>query len=232
MLNQTNFDTEGALNEDGKRDLTGKAHDYLIEQLIHHELQPGNLIEPREIADRLGTSVAPVNRALHRLAHEGFVRIIPRKGSFVENSNPKSIIDQMMMREAIECQAARIYCGTSVEENMETLLALAEKIEGTPASYYDHWTKEIEYHTFLVSLTYCSNMIRSFKSSMRLGFFLRLNLFYREATDSANHIKLTKSFVTTDPDEAERIIRQHLRIGKPLLFQELEIVKQKTWKDI
>ena len=226
------MDTKMSNDVSDSKDLTNRAHDYLIQQLISHELQPGNLIEPRLIAAKLGTSMAPINRALHRLAHEGFVKIMPRKGSFVENSNPRSILDQMMIREALECQAARIYCGPSVEENLETLLAFAEKIEETPTTYGDHWKKEIEYHSFLVSLTHCSNLIRSFKSSMQLGFFLRLNLFYRETSHSSSHIELTKSLATTDPEKAERAIRAHLRYGKPALLNELEIIKQKTWQDI
>lgn len=215
-----------------KVDLTQQAYGYLIEQLISHDLQPGNLIEPREIANALGISMSPVTRALHQLGHEGFVKIIPRKGSFVENSNPKSIFEQMMMREALECQAARIYCGKPVQENMDKLLELAKVIEDTPASFHEHWEVEIEYHSFLVGLSDCSNLIRLFDSSMRLGFFLRLNLFFRETAHPESHVDLAKSLTTTDADKAEQIIRHHLRSGKPTLLQELEISKYKAWQDI
>jgi len=111
-----------------KKDLSQLAYIYLIDQLTRKELEPGNLIEPRDIAGQLKISISPVNKALHLLAHEGFVKIIPRKGSFVENSNPSSLMDQMMLREAIECQAARIYCGSPVQDNRDKLMLLIRNI--------------------------------------------------------------------------------------------------------
>ena len=215
-----------------RKNLSVQAYEYLLEQLLNHELQSGNFIEPHEIASKLGMSTVPVIRVLQRLAHEGFVKIINRKGTFVENSNPKSIFRQMMMREAIECQAALIYCGKPVENNLDRLIALATAIEEIPVTDLEHLTKEIEYHSFLVSLSGCLNLTQSVKLSMQLGHFLRLNLFYRGLTHAESHVELTRSLATSDPDEAARIIRHHLRSGKPVALQELEIAEYKIWKDI
>jgi GntR family transcriptional regulator, rspAB operon transcriptional repressor len=213
-------------------DLAQKAFDYLIGQLASRKLEPGNLIEPKEIASALGISLSPVTRALHQLEHEGLIKIIPRKGSFVANSNPKSIFEQMMMREAIECQAARIYCGKTVEENLDKLLSMAEEIERTPTSFQEHWETEIQFHTFLVSLSACSSLARAFESSMRLGFFLRLNLFFQEMAPSESHVDLAKALVTNDPAKAEEAVRRHLRSGKPAHLQEYEVSKYKGWQEI
>ena len=67
---------------------------------------------------------------------------------------------------------------------------------------------------------------------MQLGHFLRLNLFYRDTTQPESHVELTKSLVTSNPDEAERIMHHHLRTGKPAVLQEIEIAEHKLWKDI
>ena len=97
-----------------------------------------------------------------------------------------------MLREAIECQAARIYCGRPVLENQERLLQIAEKLEKTPVSYQEHWKHEIEYHSLLVSLSGCSSLIRSFKNNIRLSLFLSINLYYEETTDRESHVELTE----------------------------------------
>jgi DNA-binding GntR family transcriptional regulator len=215
-----------------KKDLSLLAYTYLIDQLTGKELEPGNLIEPRGIARQLDISISPVNKALHLLAHEGFVKIIPRKGSFVENSNPSTLMDQMMLREAIECQAARIYCGTSVLESRDKLIRIAENLERTPVSYQEHWKYEIEYHSLLVSLSGCSSLIRSFKNNIRLSLFLSINIYYEETAERQSHVELTESLTVGNPNKAEKIIREHLRSGKPAFLRNLRLVKGKSWEKI
>ena len=213
-----------------KKDLSKLAYTYLIDQFTGRELEPGNLIEPRDIARQLKISISPVNKALHLLAHEGFVKIIPRKGSFVENSNPSSLMDQMMLREAIECQAARIYCGSPVLENRDKLTQIAENLEKTPVSYQEHWKYEIEYHSLLVSLSGCSSLIRSFKNNIRLSLFLSINIYYEETVERQSHVELTESLAVNNPSKAEKIVREHLRSGKPAFLKNLQLVEGKSWE--
>jgi DNA-binding GntR family transcriptional regulator len=47
------------------------------------ELQPGLRLRYREVADRFGVSVTPVRIALHALAKEGLVQLIPYGGAHV-----------------------------------------------------------------------------------------------------------------------------------------------------
>ena len=213
-----------------KKDLSKLAYTYLIDQFTGRELEPGNLIEPRDIARQLKISISPVNKALHLLAHEGFVKIIPRKGSFVENSNPSSLMDQMMLREAIECQAARIYCGSPVLENRDKLIQIAENLDKTPVSYQEHWKYEIEYHSLLVSLSGCSSLIRSFKNNIRLSLFLSINIYYEETVERQSHVELTESLTVNNPSKAEKIVREHLRSGKPAFLKNLQLVEGKSWE--
>ena len=214
------------------RGLTEKAYDHIVELLITHKLGPGNLIVPHDIAESLGISRSPVMRALQQLEHEGFVRIVPKRGSFVQNSNPKSILGQLMMREAIECQAARLYCGEPVRRNFDHLVELAGAIKGTPASYHDDWDAEIRFHEFLVSLAGFPSLTRVFRNTMSLGFFLRLNLLYMVTGCLDNHLELAKDLVTSAPEEAEQRVRYHLRNGKPAIFEETELLPNKGWDDV
>jgi DNA-binding GntR family transcriptional regulator len=138
----------------------------------------------------------------------------------------------MMLREAIECQAARIYCGSPVLNNRERLIRIAENLEKTPATYQEHWKFEIEYHSLLVALSDCSSLMRSFKNNIRLSFFLSINIYYEEAGDRQSHVELTEKLCTSSPTKAERLIRDHLRSGKPAFLRRLQIVKGKSWEKI
>ena len=75
-------------------------------------------------------------------------------------------MDQMMLREAVECQAPRICCGSPALDNKDSLIRIAEKLEKTPASYIEHWKYEDEYHSLLVSLSGCAGLLRSFNDEI------------------------------------------------------------------
>jgi len=214
------------------KDLSQLAYTFITDQLIGRKLEPGSLIEPGDIAQQLEISMSPVSKALQLLAHEGFVKIIPRKGSFVASSNPTALMNQMMFREAIECQAARIYCGVPVQENRDKLLKIAEPLENTAASVQEHWELEIKYHSLLISLSGCPSLIRNFNNNIRLSFFLSINIYHAEAVESQSHIELTDNLTMNNANKAEKYIRDHLRSGKPAFLKNLFLVEGKSWEKI
>ena len=213
-------------------DLTLKAYNHFINLLNERKLQPGNLISPKDYARELQISLSPVHKAMHRLALEGLLIVLPRKGTFVANANPEALLDQMFLREAIECQAARIYCGKPVSENIETIRELANDIENTSENSPDHWRKEIAFHSFLVSLSQSQNLQKIFANNIQFGFFLTINMYFDELTKKQGHFEMAKRLTTSNPDEAEKIMRDHLRSGKPKYLQNLHILGEKTWNEI
>ena len=214
-----------------KPDLSSKAYNYILDLIIKNKLQPSALIDPKELAANLGMSTFPINKALQVLAQEGFIEIIPRKGSFVKSHTTNMILDQILIREAIECQAARIYCGKSIIDNEEKLLTLATFIDNTPESE-ELWKADLELHTILVDLTKSINLRKAFDQYLKLTFFLRTNYFYVDSMTQHNHVKLISSLKTNDPAIAEQVIRDHLHKGKPAMFNDIEIIDGKTWGQI
>jgi DNA-binding GntR family transcriptional regulator len=55
----------------------------LSDLITSGELQPGLRLRYRDVADRFGVSVTPVRIALHALAKEGLVRLVPYGGAHV-----------------------------------------------------------------------------------------------------------------------------------------------------
>jgi len=193
---------------------------FSLAKFLQNELVPGHILNRREIAQQLGVSVAPVLEALLQLEIEGFVESIPRKGTLVKPVQQEDIYGQLMLREAVECQAARMYCGARVRDNREALNGLAVDLELTRPDTTEHWKQEIDFHSALVQLAECPALLREFKRFIRLGVFYRLNkiLQPRETMDDQSHFKLLDILSTDDPDIAERAIREHLRSGKQRLF--------------
>ena len=203
-----------------RQSLSQEVYQHLLDKFLQNELVPGHILNRREIAQQLGVSVAPVLEALLQLEMEGFVESIPRKGTLVKPIRQEDIFGQLMLREAVECQAARLYCGEPVRSNRPQLEKLASALETTPAESPEHWKQEIEFHSCLVETSGCPALLREFQRFIRLGVFFRLNsiLSPRDKLDDKPHADLLDVLCSADPDQAERAVREHLRSGKQRLF--------------
>ena len=205
---------------EGSNSLSQKVYHQLLERFMTNELVPGNVLNRRKIAAELKVSVAPVLEALLQLEIEGFVESIPRKGTIVKPIRKEDVLNQHILREAIECQAARYYHGEPVRQHRNSLLALAEKVEATVSDVPEHWSQEIAFHRNLVELSGCSALLKEFVRITRLGSFYNLNrvLLPQDRQERLSHIELVDQLTTESADEAESIIRNHLRSGKHHLF--------------
>jgi len=192
----------------------------LLNKLYTSELVPGDILNRRDVANMFGVSVAPVLEALLQLELEGFMDSFPRKGTVVKPIRREDVYGQLIVREAIECQAARLYCGKPVKENQERLLTEASKLENTDNDVPDRWKMELDFHRTLVGLSECDALIREFSRSIRLGVFYRLNRVIPESDklEHLSHSELVKKLAVSDADTAEQIIRRHLRSGKKHAF--------------
>ncbi len=203
-----------------KTSLSQEVYGKLLGKLFDNSLVPGNILNRREVANELGVSVAPVLEALLQLELEGFVESIPRKGTIVKPIRQEDVFGQLIVREAIECEAVRFYHGAIIGEHRDELLGIAEELEKSDLEAIEHWKKEIEFHRALVELAGCPVLEREFLRTMRLGVFYSMNrlLPTDDRLHRESHIELIDRLNIEDPDEAERIMRDHLRSGKRHLF--------------
>jgi len=63
--------------------LTAQAYERLEELIVRLELAPNSLISEHALGKHLGVGRTPIREALQRLAREGLVIILPRRGMFV-----------------------------------------------------------------------------------------------------------------------------------------------------
>ncbi len=205
----------------GRHSLSDGVYEHLLEKFLQNELVPGNILNRREIAQELGVSVAPVLEALLQLEMEGFVESLPRKGTLVKPIRREDIFGQLMLREAVECQAARLYCGAPVRRSRHVLDSLADGLESTAPDLPEHWKQEIEFHRQLVELSDCPALVREFGRFMRLGIFYRMNRILQPADrqERKSHRALLTAVSNDDPDVAERAVREHIRSGKMHFFE-------------
>lgn len=199
-----------------KDSLQAKVYDNLVARFMNKELVPGQIINRRQLAAELNVSVAPVLEALVILEQEGYVTTIPRKGTVVSPAIDSNIIGKLIVREALEVEAASLYCGEKIRENYQELRQYAEKIDSTDIFSLEHAKMEIIFHASLVNLAGVESLLFEFVRTYRLSLFYKINSIQNvEWTQNQKHVDLIDALCTNDIDKASAAIRSHLRSGKP-----------------
>lgn len=98
---------ESQVDIDAVRNLTDKAYEYVEELIVTLKLPPGSSISELALSKRLGMSRTPVGEAMQRLAREGLVMILPRRGIIVSDLNAKQQLHLLEMRREIDRFIAR-----------------------------------------------------------------------------------------------------------------------------
>ncbi len=78
-------------------------YEYIKKEIILGDLEPGSVFDEIKIAEALKVSRTPVREAVLKLAGEGYLTIIPRKGTLVSNISIKDIKEVYEARIVIEC---------------------------------------------------------------------------------------------------------------------------------
>ena len=91
-------------------------------------LQPGERLMELQLADELGVSRTPIREAVRELEAEGFVVMIPRRGTYVADISLKDISQVFEIRTALEELAAGLAAERITEEELEELERLLVEI--------------------------------------------------------------------------------------------------------
>lgn len=199
-----------------ERSFSQIGYDFLVERILSGKLQPGEEINRRAVAEELGVSLAPINEAVAQLEAEGFVDVLPRRQTRVRVVRRDEVRGLLIMREAIECQAARMYCGRLVAANLPRLLELARAVDTSQPASPENEQAEGRFHGALVDLVGAPLLSGEFHKVMRRRLFYKINAIVPWHTQPPldNHQNLLGELQTTDPNAAEAAMRHHLQRGR------------------
>lgn len=100
-----------ALRDDINTTLTERAWRALEEEIVTLRIAPGSVVSEAGLSAQLGLGRTPVREALQRLANEGLVQILPRRGIIVTEIDVAAQLRLLEVRREIErllaCSAAQ-----------------------------------------------------------------------------------------------------------------------------
>jgi len=105
--------------------LSEKAYREIEELIVTLRLEPGAILSEVALCEQLDIGRTPVREALHRLAREGLVVILPRRGILVSQINVESQLRLLEGRREIERLIARRAAKLSTETEREIFREIA-----------------------------------------------------------------------------------------------------------
>src|SRR5260370_3974262 len=95
------------LARQGRGGTVQRVQDVVRDAIVRLDLPPGTAIDKAALCARLGVSRFPVSEALGRLAAEGFVEVLPQRGTRVARIDLADCRQAMFIRRALEPEAIR-----------------------------------------------------------------------------------------------------------------------------
>lgn len=111
--------------------LTEQAYKKMEELIVTLQLSPGEVLSEASLTERLGIGRTPIREALHRLALEGLVVILPRRGIFVSEVNVRSQLELLRVRREIERLMVRLAAARATALEHEQFLYIADAMVKT-----------------------------------------------------------------------------------------------------
>ena len=113
---------------DAERSLTDRAYVALEEMLCTLRLEPGVVLSEGALSETLGIGRTPVREALQRLAREGLVTVLPRRGVLVSEFNVKKQLRMLEVRRELERLMARSAASRATSEERSRFEAIAREM--------------------------------------------------------------------------------------------------------
>jgi DNA-binding GntR family transcriptional regulator len=114
--------------------LTERAYRRLEELIATLQLEPGSVLSETTLAQRLGIGRTPVREALQRLASEGMVTILPRRGILVSELDFGRHLRLLEVRRELERLIARSAARRATPDERRAFAELADALETAAAA--------------------------------------------------------------------------------------------------
>jgi DNA-binding GntR family transcriptional regulator len=206
------------------------AYTTIKDMILTGQLKPGNKLSDQELAMELGMSRTPVRHALARLAQEGFIDEGRSRGFHVADLDAKQVADLYALREVLEAHAIRLAVDRASPRDvkeLEEVLEILDKLSQDSSKRGEEIRVGLKIHEIVARASgdtfLHETMVRLLN---RMHFFIWMDTLNEdpqaaEAT-RREHRELLACIRAGKPDEAEAVIRTHIRTAKQGILKVFE----------
>ncbi|MDW7670499.1 MAG: GntR family transcriptional regulator [Bacillota bacterium] len=204
-------------------------YDQIKEEIINNRIAPGTPLIERQICAALKTSRTPVREALQRLAADGLVDIIPRRGVIVSDITTDDLYDIYDIRIVLEILAVK-RCIERITD--QGIMQMQQILEGMRDSLEKKEFKQFilydrSFHSLIVDIAdnpRLKKILKNMNDHIERITFLIYGDEQRMLQSISQHTNVFEAISNRDSGKGEKAIQDHL--NSTILYHEAQLKRR------
>jgi DNA-binding GntR family transcriptional regulator len=186
--------------------------------LIEARVAPGDFLSEIELATRCKTSRTPIREAFSRLAQDGWLTRIRRKGYLVVPISIQEIIELYEYRKVLECFTAGKAAQTAGEERVEELAAIVKPENEPEAKLADILAANSLFHLRLAEFSANQRVVKQL--SLVLCYVRRLDTICTQKVPGwIGHEEILSALRAHQPKSAAQAMARHIEQSRDKMLR-------------
>ena len=189
-------------------------------------LEPGERLMEVQVAEELGISRTPVREAIRKLEQEGYVIMMPRRGTYVADVSESDVKEIFEIRSALEALATGLAARRIEQEELETLEGYLLEIEGyiQKNDIEKIVETDIKFHGLLYQVSRNERLVTIISNlKEQLARFRTLSMSYpgRLQETLEEHTEMVEAIANGDVSAARDAAEHHMEHAEETLLKAL-----------
>jgi DNA-binding GntR family transcriptional regulator len=204
----------------GAGSLADRAYVHLREEIIRAELPPRTLLRDDEVMQRLGIGRTPVREAIQRLRADGYVTILPRRGTLVSDISITDLAAIYEVRARLESWAARLAAERAGAADRTEAERLVGELEALPTDHGYEALLDVDrsIHRFVYACAknpYLAETLDHYHNLSLRILHVAMRRYPRLTPPLESVVQQQRTLLNAirdhDPDTAERVAITHIK---------------------
>jgi len=184
-------------------------------------LRPGQKLPQQQLAKQFGVALGVLRESLLELKATGLVEVIDNVGMFVAELDERRVLEAFEIREVHAGLAARLCCQRASRENLRELRAMVEEVYSLGQQGKTELAAMLDrrFHRRIVEIA-GNQTLERLTDSFRV-LTLVLGMSDDVAVVHAAHTAIVNAIEENRPDEAERLMRSHVRSAHTIIEEQI-----------
>ena len=211
--------------------LNEQAYQHLQNLIIDDQLSYHEIYSETKLAKELGISRTPFRDAVHRLAQEGYIDIIPNKGFMLHQLTKEDVNETFQIRSALEsyctlqiCKEAGTRKASKLFKELKRNMEKMKKIMSTSHSIDEFCEYDFQFHTQIINYLENEQFSSIFATFMyRMQRLAKLSLSHKGRMESTynEHMNILDAMMSGDVEHIYDITIQHMERPKGINLEDL-----------
>lgn len=133
-----------------RENLAAVAYKKIKGGILSLQMPPGGILQERGLAEALGMSRTPVREAIHRLSHEGWLKVNSRKNVRVREVSPPDLLKIFQARRILELGAIDLaFSAGFAGKAAERMAVMDTEMHRSGQSLFEFITSDQSFHSAL-----------------------------------------------------------------------------------